>query len=718
MKLLNNPKSIYLLFFVFIAFSIFNNLSAQTLTDPQKEIIYISPQPGSRLVTPQSNIIIRFSEKISPFINSATFFNVYGAVSGKHSGKIILAEDQTTLLFNPDQPFAYNEKVTVNLNNSAGALNWHNSQLSKFNFYTSKNNLNALYKPKLINESEIISNWNSGNFTQKPSEQMKLNKNDDLPSDFPVLTVDTSNNPSSGYLFLAAYVYNTNSPYGRYLIIADNNGTPLYYKKTSSSATDFKVQPSGVLSYFAPSAHQYYIMNTSFKIIDSVSCKNGYSTDAHELRITTDGHYYLLGTDVETVDMSQVVSGGDSAAQVTGNIIQELDQNKNVVFQWRTFDYFKITDAVGINLTTHTIDYAHANALDIDTDGNLLLSCRNMNEITKIDTSTGDIIWRFGGKNNHFTFVNDTLAFTYQHAIRRLPNGDLTIFDDGNLHTPTFSRAVEYKLNESDSTATLVWQYRNNPDIYGFAMGYVQRLNNGNTLIGWGAANKTLTEVTPSGNITLAMNFPLNVWSYRAYRFPFLFIDSTLAGNVFAPQDSAEINWQSSGIDSVNIYYSTDNGNSWNTIVNNYVAAKGSYKWYVPSVESDQCKIKIVNADAQSWHNTFKSDSTFTIGNPTGISSETHPQEYSLSANYPNPFNPSTTISYTLPVTSNVKIRVYNLIGQLVAVLVNTVKPAGNHNVVFDASDLSSGVYFDAIDAISVNGKRYYSTVNKMVLIK
>ena len=707
----------YSLFFIILTFGT-ANLPAQTTNKPQEKVIYLSPLPGSRYVTPQSNIIIRFAEKVSPFINTSNFFNVNGSVSGNHSGRVILAENQTALLFRPDRPFAYNEKVTVTLNTPDITLNRHNSQLTEFTFSTSKNDLNTFYKPNLIDGSEIINNLNTANYAQKFSERAKLNKNDSLPSDFPVLTVDTSNNPSDGYLFLAAYVYSANSPYGRYIIIADNNGTPLYYKKTRGSVTDFKIQPTGVLSYFDPSAQQFYIMNTSFKIIDSVSCENGYNTDAHELRMTTDGHYFLLGDDAEKVDMSRIVSGGDTAAQVTGNVIQELDKDKNVVFQWRTFDHFKITDAIGINLTAHTIDYAHANALDIDTDGNLLLSCRNMNEITKIDTSTGDIIWRFGGKNNHFTFVNDTLAFTYQHAVRRLPNGDLTIFDDGNLHSPPFSRAVEYKLNESDSTATLVWQYRNNPDIYGFAMGYVQRLSNGNTLIGWGTANNTLTEVTPSGNVALAMNFPKGVWSYRAYRFPFLFVDSTLAGDVLTPKDTTEIKWQSSGIDSVNIYYSTDNGNSWNTIVNNYDATIGSYKWHVPSVESDKCKIKIVNADADSRHNTFKSDSTFTIGSATGIISESIPLKYSLSENYPNPFNPTTTISYTLPAASNVSIRVYNVIGQLVDILVDSRQSAGYHSVVFDASDLSSGVYFDAINAISDDGTQQYSTVKKMVLLK
>ncbi len=125
-----------------------------------------------------------------------------------------------------------------------------------------------------------------------------------------------------------------------------------------------------------------------------------------------------------------------------GEVIQELDAGHNVVFQWRTWDHYAITDATHEDLTAATIDYVHANAIEIDADRNLLLSCRHMDEITKIDHVSGDILWRMGGKHNQFTFVNDSIGFSHQHALRRIANGDFTLFDNGNFHTPPFSRAV------------------------------------------------------------------------------------------------------------------------------------------------------------------------------------------------------------------------------------------------------------------------------------
>ena len=88
------------------------------------------------------------------------------------------------------------------------------------------------------------------------------------------------------------------------------------------------------------------------------------------------------------------------------------------------------------------------------------------------------------------------------------------------------------------------------------------------------------------------------------------------------------------------------------------------------------------------------------------------PTHYSLSQNYPNPFNPATTITYTLPSGSDVRLEVYNTLGQLVRTLVNSNQAPGIHEVVFDGSRLASGVYFYKLVAGS------HVMVNKMMMIK
>lgn len=88
------------------------------------------------------------------------------------------------------------------------------------------------------------------------------------------------------------------------------------------------------------------------------------------------------------------------------------------------------------------------------------------------------------------------------------------------------------------------------------------------------------------------------------------------------------------------------------------------------------------------------------------------PMTYSLQQNYPNPFNPSTQIAFTLPVRSDARLTVYNVAGQEVATLVDETMNAGQHNVTFDASSLSSGVYFYKLQAGD------FTATQKMVLMK
>ncbi len=88
------------------------------------------------------------------------------------------------------------------------------------------------------------------------------------------------------------------------------------------------------------------------------------------------------------------------------------------------------------------------------------------------------------------------------------------------------------------------------------------------------------------------------------------------------------------------------------------------------------------------------------------------PTEFSLAQNFPNPFNPSTEIEFALPVASNIRLTVYNVLGEQTAVIAAGSYPAGTHNVTFDASTLSAGVYFYRLEAGD------FTTIRKMMLLK
>ena len=100
------------------------------------------------------------------------------------------------------------------------------------------------------------------------------------------------------------------------------------------------------------------------------------------------------------------------------------------------------------------------------------------------------------------------------------------------------------------------------------------------------------------------------------------------------------------------------------------------------------------------------------------------PQEFALFQNYPNPFNPSTKISYQIPVTNHVSLKVYDAIGNEVATLVNSNQSAGNYTVSFNTNNgknnLSSGVYFYRLEAHQKDGGQAGSfvSIKKLILIK
>ncbi len=141
--------------------------------------------------------------------------------------------------------------------------------------------------------------------------------------------------------------------------------------------------------------------------------------------------------------------------------------------------------------------------------------------------------------------------------------------------------------------------------------------------------------------------------------------------------------------------------------------SSGIYSWTVPNTPAIQGLLKVTDASNPELFDV--SDSTFLIKVPTSMKDEFLsgvPTEYALFQNFPNPFNPQTTIFYSLPEESFVQIKVYDIIGNEVKVLVSEHKPVGNYQVSFDGHELNSGIYLYRIMAGS------YSETRKMLLIK
>jgi hypothetical protein len=484
---------------------------------------YVSPIPGSQLVSRWNNIVIRPGGSLAGRPIDAAALSVVGSQTGAHAGRLVLSDDRRTLVFRPSRPFALGEQVRVRFDAAVTSRKGGSLPPLEFTFAVDGAEPMPPRDPIALEAAEspvTAARSRSAPPLSVPTGDL-ANSCTPLPTDYPLIFSLVSNQPDPGAIFVSPF---GGPPAGR-LMIVDNYCKPLFYRRLRSTAFDFKRQPSGLLTYYCGT--QFYGLDSTYAVVDSFMMGNGYSTDVHDLQVLPDGHALLMAYNNRAVHMDSIVPGGNPNAQVAGLIIQEIDLAKNVVFQWRSWDHFLITDADTclINLRAAYVDYVHGNAVELDTDGNLMISCRHMDEITKIDRLTGDIIWRLGSHavNNQFSFPNDPRGFTAQHDIRRLPNGHITLFDNGNCVTPIYSRALEYELDEVNKVATLVWEYRKSPDVYGGFMGNVQRRTNGATMVGWGGtgALEELTDLHADGTVALSVSIGgSSMYSYRAYRFP------------------------------------------------------------------------------------------------------------------------------------------------------------------------------------------------------
>ncbi len=308
---------------------------------------YISPVPSARLVRPETNIIIRPGGIVDDLAGRERgLITVRGSSSGEHTGITAVSEDRRTITFTPDAPFEPGEAVSWRLAAGLPAGGRWSLPAMEFEFTignavrgSPRFEFDALEGPAV--GGPMLSPlppwlWRGHEDVEAGSAA------DSLPADFPVLTRTVYGTPSPGRLFLCSIVLG-DPTYRSTLIIANDDGTPLFHRQLPGRGLDFKVQPDGRLTYFDTISECYYAMNANYATVDSFRCGNGYPTDLHELQTLPNGHALLMSYDRQKVDMSLVVPGGNPDATVVGLIIQELDRGKQVIFQWRSWDHFQWT---------------------------------------------------------------------------------------------------------------------------------------------------------------------------------------------------------------------------------------------------------------------------------------------------------------------------------------------------------------------------------------
>ena len=174
-----------------------------------------------------------------------------------------------------------------------------------------------------------------------------------------------------------------------------------------------------------------------------------------------------------------------------------------------------------------------------------------------------------------------------------------------------------------------------------------------------------------------------------------------------------DIIWSNVNVENVKIELSLTDGMSRETIVDS-IPSTGLYSWLINlSMPSFDCLIRISDITDENVFDV--SDDVFTLDNFASVEDyfgDGIPTDYNLFQNFPNPFNPVTTIYYSIPELSFITLRVYDVLGNEVASLVNEEKPIGNYEVDFNGTGIPSGIYFYTLQAGS------FVETKKMVLMK
>ena len=224
----------------------------------------------------------------------------------------------------------------------------------------------------------------------------------------PILkTVHHDPRTSAGCLFLAPL----SGPGQRGSLLLDRDGEPLWFKPSKPvvalnfRAAVYRGKPA--LTWWEGKTERglgegtHVILDQSYREVARIPAGGGRPSDLHEFLLTSRGTALVTSWERAPMNLSSI--GGPSNGVVVGGIVQELElPSGRVLFEWRSLDHVGVEESHSGFNTKGAYDYFHINSIELDADGNFLISARNTWAIYKIDRGSGNIIWRLGGKKSDF----------------------------------------------------------------------------------------------------------------------------------------------------------------------------------------------------------------------------------------------------------------------------------------------------------------------------
>jgi Arylsulfotransferase (ASST) len=479
--------------------------------------VTVFPIPGARVASPQTQIAFRGMP-----IGRVGKVVVTGSQSGVHDGRFEADSDGDGGSFLPAKPFVPGEVVTVHT--SLHILGAGAPGTFHFTVATPSGSVPATPLPPA---------------GRVPGDVLTFQSRPDLtPASVEITKEDPNPGPDGDDIFLTPQ----QGPSQNGPMILNKQGTLLWFQPVPQGdmAADLQVQRyegQPVLTWWQGysgagfGAGEDVVENSSYRQIAVVHAANGLSADLHEFRLTPQGTalitaYYPVYWNATDVHLS-------SRQIVLDSVVQEIDVKTGLLlFQWDSLDHVPLTDTYEPAVTSAAApyDYFHLNSVQLQQDGDLLISARNTWAAYEIDHQTGGIAWTLGGKNSSYKLESGA-DFAFQHDVRLHTDTDptVTLFDDG-AGPPKVrdqSRGMTVRLNGQAKTATLVSQDVHAPALAASFEGNVQELPGGDDFVGWGE-QPYFSEFDSQGQLVFDGRFVGNNSSYRAYRSPWIGTPSTL----------------------------------------------------------------------------------------------------------------------------------------------------------------------------------------------
>lgn len=461
----------------------------------------VSPAPGTGTANPHTQISF-----LGVPAGDIRYVSVQGSLTGPHSGHMASYSQGDGASFIPDRPFAAGERVEVHATIAS------HRQVS-FSF-----EVDTPYATDGVQEFSNPPAFPSEYETFRTIPQMQA----------PILTVTTpDHDPGAGDIFTS------NGPgAGKYgALIYTPQGRLIWFDQLPPglAAEDVNVQEyegeqnltlwQGRVLSLGYGLGEDLVLNSRYQTVTKVRAGNGLQADLHEFQIASHHIAWITAYNPIRCDLSSA-EGGPKNGVILDGAVQEIDMRTGLVrWEWHALDHIATSESKTSPPQSSPWDWFHINSIDPQPGGEVFISARNTWASYQIEGGSGRILWRLGGEKSSFKMGPGTTT-AWQHDGRVLPDGEVTLFDDGaNPPKHNQSRGIRIALDFGTRRARLSASYTHPSPLLAASQGNMQTLSDRNVLIGYGGVPQ-ISELSGGGSLLFDAHLPFDLIFYRAYRHP------------------------------------------------------------------------------------------------------------------------------------------------------------------------------------------------------